>query len=49
MIIDKINFLSESVFTTVVEHAPLVSLDVCLVGQGDILLENRANEPFKGE
>jgi colanic acid biosynthesis protein WcaH len=42
-------FLSESVFTTVVEHAPLVSLDLCLVCQGDILLGNRANEPLKGE
>ena len=36
-------------FKTVVENTPLVSIDLCLVCDGQILLGKRTNEPLKGE
>ena len=36
-------------FKTVVENTPLVSIDLCLVCDGQLLLGERTNEPLKGE
>jgi len=36
-------------FKTVVENTPLVSIDLCLVCDGQLLLGKRTNEPLKGE
>ena len=41
--------LDAQTFKTVVENAPLVSIDLCLVCDGQILLGKRTNEPLKGE
>jgi mannose-6-phosphate isomerase-like protein (cupin superfamily) len=41
--------LDTQTFKTVVENAPLVSIDLCLVCGGQILLGKRNNEPLKGE
>ena len=41
--------LDAQTFRTVIENAPLVSIDLCLVNEGRILLGKRANEPLKGE
>jgi len=35
-------------FRTVIENAPLVSIDLCLVFNGQVLLGKRSNEPLKG-
>jgi colanic acid biosynthesis protein WcaH len=40
--------LDSQSFRTAVENAPLVSIDLCLVCQGQILLGKRNNEPLKG-
>ena len=40
--------LDSQSFQTAVENAPLVSIDLCLVCQGQILLGKRNNEPLKG-
>ena len=34
---------------SIAENAPLVSVDICLVYQGEILLGIRNNQPLKGE
>ena len=41
--------LDAQTFKTVIENAPLVSIDLCLVFDGQVLLGKRANEPLKGE
>jgi colanic acid biosynthesis protein WcaH len=41
--------LELSKFKAVVENAPLVSIDLCLVCDGQVLLGQRTNEPLKGE
>jgi len=41
--------LDTQIFKTVVENAPLVSIDICLVCDHQILLGKRNNEPLKGQ
>jgi colanic acid biosynthesis protein WcaH len=41
--------LDAQTFKTVIENTPLVSIDLCLVCDGQILLAKRNNEPLKGE
>ena len=41
--------LDARTFKTVIEHAPLVSIDVCLVCDDQLLLGKRNNDPLKGE
>ena len=41
--------LDAHTFKTVIGNAPLVSIDLCLVCEGQILLGKRNNEPLKGE
>jgi colanic acid biosynthesis protein WcaH len=41
--------LDTQIFKIVIENTPLVSIDLCLVCDGQILLGKRANEPLKGE
>ena len=36
-------------FKTVIENTPLVSIDLCLVCEGQLLLGKRNNDPLKGE
>lgn len=36
-------------FSTIVKNTPLISLDLCLVCEGKILLCERENEPLKGQ
>ena len=41
--------LDAKTFKTIVENTPLVSIDLCLVCDGQLLLGKRNNEPLKGE
>lgn len=41
--------LDTSTFKTVIENTPLVSIDLCLVCNGQVLLGKRTNEPLKGD
>jgi colanic acid biosynthesis protein WcaH len=41
--------LDVQIFKTVIENAPLVSIDLCLVCDSQVLLGKRTNEPLKGE
>ena len=41
--------LDTQVFKNVLENTPLVSIDLCLVCKGQILLGRRENEPLKNE
>tara|TARA_E500000178_G_C16449465_1_gene499502 strand:- start:6 stop:485 length:480 start_codon:yes stop_codon:yes gene_type:complete len=41
--------LDTHTFKTVIENTPLVSIDLCLVCDGLLLLGKRTNEPLKGE
>jgi len=41
--------LDAQTFKTVIENTPLVSIDLCLVCDGQVLLGKRANEPLKDE
>lgn len=41
--------LDTQTFKTIIENTPLVSIDLCLVCDGQVLLGKRANEPLKGE
>ena len=41
--------LDVGTFSTIVKNAPLISLDLCLVCEGKILLCERENEPLKGQ
>ena len=36
-------------FKSIIENAPLVSIDICFVYKGEILLGRRNNQPLKGE
>ena len=40
--------LDAQTFRTVLENTPLVSIDICLICNGQILLGKRRNEPLKG-
>jgi colanic acid biosynthesis protein WcaH len=40
--------LDANTFKTVLENTPLVSIDLCLTCNGQILLGKRSNEPLKG-
>ena len=40
--------LDPQTFKTVIENTPLVSIDLCLVCNGQILLGKRRNDPLKG-
>ena len=40
--------LDSQTFKTVVENTLLISLDICLVSGGQILLGRRNNQPLKG-
>jgi colanic acid biosynthesis protein WcaH len=41
--------LDPKAFKAVIENTPLVSIDLCLVCEGQLLLGKRNNEPLKGE
>ena len=41
--------LDGQTFKTVIKNTPLVSIDLCLVCDGQVLLGKRANEPLKGK
>jgi colanic acid biosynthesis protein WcaH len=41
--------LDEPTFNTIIENAPLISIDLCLLCRGEILLCKRSNEPLSGE
>ena len=41
--------LDTHTFKTVIENTPLVSIDLCLVCGGQLLLGKRTNEPLKDE
>ena len=41
--------LDSQTFKTVIGNAPLVSIDLCLVCEGKLLLGRRTKEPLKGE
>ena len=41
--------LDTKTFKTVIENTPLVSIDLCLVCDGQVLLGKRNNDPLKGE
>jgi colanic acid biosynthesis protein WcaH len=41
--------LDAHTFKTVIENTPLVSIDLCLVCDGQVLLGKRTNEPLKSE
>lgn len=41
--------LEPSTFKFIIENTPLVSIDVCLVYKGKMLLGRRNNQPLKGE
>jgi colanic acid biosynthesis protein WcaH len=41
--------LDAQTFKTVIENAPLVSIDLCFIFEGRILLGKRNNEPLKDE
>ena len=41
--------LDTKTFKTVIENTPLVSIDLCLVCDGQVLLGKRTNEPLKDE
>ena len=43
------SMLDKQTFKTVIENTPLVSLDLCLICDGQLLLGKRTNEPLKGE
>ena len=40
--------LDPEAFKSVIENTPLVSIDLCLICNGQILLGKRRNEPLKG-
>ena len=40
--------LDVQTFKAVIENTPLVSIDLCLICNGQILLGKRRNEPLKG-
>ena len=41
--------LEPSTFKFIIENTPLVSIDICLVYKGKMLLGRRNNQPLKGE
>ena len=41
--------LAAKTFKTVIKNTPLVSIDLCLVCDGQLFLGKRTNEPLKGE
>ena len=45
----KLRMLELDIFKSIVKNAHLVSIDLCLVHDGEILLGKRTNEPLKGK
>ena len=43
------SMLDTKTFKTVIENAPLISIDLCIVCDGQVLFGRRTNEPLKGE
>lgn len=43
-----LNYLSEDAFTSAVSSLPLVSIDLCIFSDGDLLLGKRLNSPARG-
>ena len=41
--------LDAQTFKSVIENTPLVSIDLCLICNGQILLGKRSNEQLKGK
>ena len=41
--------LDSRTFKTAIENVPLVSIDLCLVSDGELFMGKRINEPLKGE
>ena len=41
--------LEPNIFKSVVKNTPLVSIDLCLIYDGKMLLGKRANEPLRGK
>lgn len=41
--------LGPELFKTIVNHTPLVSIDICLLNDDEILMCKRNNNPLKGE
>ena len=41
--------LDANTFKAIINNTPLVSIDLCLVCDGQVLLGKRTNEPLKGE
>ena len=41
--------LESDTFKTIVKNAPLVSIDICIIHSGKLLLGNRNYEPLKGK
>jgi colanic acid biosynthesis protein WcaH len=41
-------YLNSSRFRQIVENTPLVSIDLCCINKGHLLLGERCNEPLKG-
>ena len=41
--------LKPEIFKTIVKNAPLVSIDICLIFEGQLLLAMRNNQPLKGK
>jgi len=44
----KLTMLEKDTFKTVVKNTPLVSIDLCIVWDGKILLGKRKNDPLRG-
>lgn len=40
--------LEKKTFKTIVKNTPLISVDLCIVNEGKILLGKRKNDPLKG-
>jgi colanic acid biosynthesis protein WcaH len=47
MLMLDLNYLSEDVFTNAISSLPLVSIDLCIISDGDFLLGKRLNRPAK--
>ena len=47
-VLQKMIMLEKETFKTIVKNTPLVSIDLCIVWNGRILLGKRKNEPLKG-
>ena len=48
-VLESLKVLDAATFKTVVESTPLVSIDLCLVCEGQLMMGLRHHEPLKGE